>query len=77
MNVGDKVTVIPFDELDKEKCSVEVFECNDMNSNVCGIAKCLYDRYVGKEHTISKVTTIEGTLTEIDFIFPIGCLKKL
>lgn len=79
MEVGDKVTVLPFDELDKIACVVEE---NTKDDNVCGIAKCLYDEFVGKEYTLIEIDDIDKdniacTLTEIDFVFPIGCLKKL
>lgn len=82
MKVGDKVTVIPFDELDKEKCSVD-------NWGVLGIYQEYYDEYVGIECTISSTYSAKEEngddfesckllpIMEHDFNFPIGCLKKL
>lgn len=79
MKVGDKVTVIPFDELDRIACCVE--ECKN-DDNVYGISKKCYSEFVGNEYALIEIddadkNNIECTLTEIDFIFPIGCLKKL
>ena len=79
MKVGDKVTVIPFDELDKIKCYVE--ECKN-DDNVYGIARRCYDEFVGNEYTLTKINevyedTIECILDGTTFIFPIGCIKKL
>ena len=77
MKVGDKVTVIPFDELDKIACNVDEYY------TVHGITKPKYNRYVGDEYTISKLDDDNGWITcelkedSYVFTFPIGCLKKL
>lgn len=77
MNIGDKVTVLPIEELDKVACYVE-------SNDVYGIGKNLYNEYVGKEYTISDIDNLDEEFTEIkllevdfDFTFPIGCIKKI
>lgn len=77
MKVGDKVTVLPFDELDVEECDVTEYE-------VFGIGRKYYDEYVGNEYIIGYIDTTDSMNTcsfiegdYISFDFPIGCIKKL
>ena len=77
MNIGDKVTVLPIEELDVEKCDVS-------DIGVFGIENRIYENYVGKEYTVKDIdlsgnmntySLLEDTI--FCFEFPFGCLKKL
>ena len=71
IKVGDKVTVLPINELDSIKCDVS-------NSNVYGIDFRWYNAYVGKEYTVLDICEEEITSCElqgVDYYFPIDCLK--
>ena len=77
MNIGDKVTVLPIEELDVEKCDVS-------DIGVFGIENRIYKNYVGKEYTVEDIdlsgnmntySLLEDTIFCFDF--PIGCVKKL
>lgn len=78
VKVGDKVVVLPFDELDKKECEV-------YGKSVYGIGNEFYDEYIGKEYTInlilmdeeSKIPSCQLLEDENLLYFPIGCLKKL
>ena len=77
MNIGDKVTVLPIEELDVEKCDV-------CDVSVFGIENRIYENYIGKEYTVKDIdlsgnmntySLLEDTI--YGFSFPIGCIKKL
>ena len=73
IKVGDKVIVLPIEELDAKKCDLSEI-------GVHGISTEIYNGYVGKEYIVSEVDeeeTVDCRLEDdnMGFYFPIDCLK--